>query len=76
LAVLPDRGKMRTLTRLCIIINNDLNKRFRAAINETNDGIKKGDVSRAVEEAIELWIRHQTSDIKREREPKHTFRAR
>ena len=41
--------------RLCIDISDDLERKFRIKVIERLGG-KKGDLSRAVEEAIRKWI--------------------
>lgn len=40
-------------------IKDDLEEQFRKAVFETK-GMKKGNISLALEEAIELWIEEQT----------------
>lgn len=42
--------------RINLTISEDLEKRFRAEVFKRY-GLRKGDIQRAVEEAIELWIR-------------------
>ena len=42
--------------RINLTISEDLEKRFRAEVFKRL-GLRKGDIQRAVEEAIELWIR-------------------
>ncbi len=39
-------------------IDNDLEKRFRKAIFESK-GMKKGNITKALEEAIDAWIDEQ-----------------
>jgi len=41
--------------RLCVDISDDLERKFRIKVIERLGG-KKGDLSRAVEEAIRKWI--------------------
>lgn len=43
--------------KLTVVINDDLDKRFRVAIAE--NGGKHGDLKIAVEEAIKLWLVEQ-----------------
>ena len=40
-----------------IIISDDTETRFRDAVARYR-GMRKGNISKALEEAIELWIRH------------------
>jgi hypothetical protein len=43
--------------KMNIIISDDTEKRFRDAVAGYR-GVRKGNISKALEEAIELWIRH------------------
>jgi len=43
---------------LKVTIPDDLEKKFREEIFKTK-GMKKGNISKAVEEAIKLWIEYQ-----------------
>ncbi len=43
---------------LKVTIPDDLEKEFREEIFKSK-GMKKGNISKAVEEAIRLWIEHQ-----------------
>ena len=43
--------------KMNIIISDDIEKRFRDTIARYR-GVKEGNISEALEEAIELWIRH------------------
>jgi hypothetical protein len=42
---------------LNVEIPDELEKRFRIEIAKRYDGMKKGDLAKAVIEAIELWIK-------------------
>jgi hypothetical protein len=42
--------------RINLTISEELEKRFRAEVFKRK-GLHKGDIQRAVEEAIELWIK-------------------
>ncbi|MGP8125041.1 MAG: hypothetical protein ACLQEQ_04125 [Nitrososphaerales archaeon] len=42
--------------RLNLTISEDLEKRFRAEVFKRY-GLRKGDIQRAVEEAIEVWLK-------------------
>lgn len=44
--------------RLQIVLDEDLDRRFRQAILQDR-GLKKGDISDVFAEAVELWIREQ-----------------
>ncbi|MGB8035408.1 MAG: hypothetical protein WCF03_16470 [Nitrososphaeraceae archaeon] len=41
-----------------IVLNDNTEERFRKAV-ANNKGLKKGNISIALEEAIELWIEQQ-----------------
>jgi hypothetical protein len=45
--------------KMNIIIKNEIEDRFRRTVANTK-GFKKGNISIALEEAIELWIKEQT----------------
>ena len=44
--------------KMNIIISDDAEERFRKAISNSK-GMKKGNISIAIEEAIDLWIEEQ-----------------
>lgn len=44
--------------KMNVVLKDDLEKRFRKAVFESK-GMKKGNISEALEEAIELWIREK-----------------
>lgn len=44
--------------QLSIVIDDELDAKFRAAIAKTL-GFKKGNIKIAIEEAIQLWIDHK-----------------
>ena len=41
--------------KMNIVLNDDLERRFREAVFKTK-GMKKGNISQALEEAIKSWI--------------------
>lgn len=41
--------------KMNIVLRDELEERFRRAVFE-NKGMKKGNISEAIEEAIDLWI--------------------
>ncbi|MFZ0557580.1 MAG: ribbon-helix-helix domain-containing protein [Nitrososphaeraceae archaeon] len=43
-----------------IVVSDDIEKRFRRAIAEYK-GMKKGNISKAFEEAIELWLQAKSN---------------
>ena len=43
-----------------IVVSDDIEKRFRRAVSEYK-GMKKGNISKAFEEAIELWLQDKSS---------------
>jgi len=47
------------MTRMNVVIDDKLEDRFRKAIADTK-GLRKGNISEALEEAIDLWIRSTT----------------
>lgn len=50
------RGSPRIMARLDMTVENNLDKRFRAAVYKKY-GMKKGSIKTAVEEAILLWLK-------------------
>jgi len=44
--------------KLTVLIKDDLDERFREAVFKSK-GMHRGNITEAVEEAIELWIREQ-----------------
>jgi hypothetical protein len=50
------RGSPRIMARLDMTVENNLDKRFRAAVYKKY-GMKKGSIKKAVEEAILLWLK-------------------
>ena len=44
--------------KMNIVLNDKLEKKFRDSVY-TNKGYKKGNISEAIEEAIECWIEKQ-----------------
>lgn len=49
--------------KLTLVINDELEERFRKAIFEVK-GMKRGNIQSAIEEAIELWIKKKTKEKK------------
>lgn len=54
---------VKNMGKLNIVIEDKLDKKLRETIFKTK-GMKKGNLTEAVEEAIELWIRKQTKEKK------------
>lgn len=46
--------------KLTVLLKDKLDERFRNAVFKTK-GMHKGNLSEAIEEAIELWIEHEAS---------------
>ena len=46
------------MTRMNVVIDDKLEQRFRKTIADTK-GLRKGNISKALEEAIEVWIKEQ-----------------
>ena len=44
--------------KMNIVLKDDLEERFRRAVFESK-GMKKGNISEAMEEALNLWIKQQ-----------------
>lgn len=49
--------------KLNVVIDDKLDRKFREAIFKTK-GMKKGNLTEAIEEAIELWVMEQYEKIK------------
>lgn len=49
--------------KMNIVLNDDLENKFRRAVFESK-GMKKGNISEAMEEAIQLWIMQQVKEMK------------
>ena len=47
------------MTRMNVVIDDKLEERFRKTIADTK-GLRKGNISESLEEAIDLWIRAKT----------------
>jgi len=47
--------------KLTVLIQDKLDKRFREAIFKSK-GMYRGNITEAIEEAIELWITEQTKE--------------
>ena len=45
--------------KLTVLIQDDLDKKFREAIFKSK-GMYRGNITEAIEEAIELWIKRET----------------
>ena len=45
-----------TMGRMIFLIKDELEKKLRDKLNEKSTGRKKGDISRAVNQAIKLWL--------------------
>ena len=45
--------------KMNIVVGDDVEERFRKAVANTK-GFRKGNISIALQEAIELWIKEQT----------------
>jgi hypothetical protein len=50
--------------KMNIVLKEETEQRFRKAVFESK-GMKKGNISEALEEAIDLWIAEQTKKKKR-----------
>jgi hypothetical protein len=51
----PERQTEENTVRLNLTISKALNEQFRKAVFD-RFGLRKGDIQRAVEEALRLWI--------------------
>ena len=45
--------------KITLVLDNDLERRFRDAIYKTK-GMKRGNIQSAIEEAITMWIQEKT----------------
>ncbi len=48
------------MSKMTVVINDDLEKRFRATIFE-DKGMKRGNIHAAIEEAMEMWIKEKAA---------------
>lgn len=48
----------QVMTKMNIVLPDDLEKKFREAVFKAK-GMKKGNISEAMEEAIQKWIKEQ-----------------
>jgi hypothetical protein len=49
--------------KMTVVIEDDLDERFREAIFKSK-GLHKGNITEAIEEAIDLWIEKQMKEKK------------
>ena len=47
--------------KLTVLIEDDLDEKFREAVFKSK-GMRRGNITEAIEEAIELWIRKQNRE--------------
>ena len=59
----PETGQNRNMGRLDLSIKDDLEKGFRSKVYERK-GMKKGNLTEALEEAVILWVNTQPSEKK------------
>ncbi len=52
--------------KMNIVLNEECEKKFRKAVYE-NKGFKKGNISIAIEEAIDLWIERENKNKTKEK---------
>lgn len=50
--------------KLTVLIKDDLDERFREAVFKSK-GMHRGNITEAIEEAIDLWIEKQMKEEKR-----------
>ena len=55
--------------KLTIIINDELDERFRETVFKSL-GMRRGNLTKAVEEAIDLWIERERAEEEKENEGK------
>jgi hypothetical protein len=53
--------------KLTVLIKDDLDERFREAVFKSK-GMHRGNITEAVEEAIDLWIEKQTKEKQSEKD--------
>jgi hypothetical protein len=56
----------KIMGKMNIVLNDELENKFRKTVYE-NKGYKKGNISEAIEEAIDLWIARQEETKKKEK---------
>lgn len=54
--------------KLTVLIEDNLDKRFREAIFKSK-GMYRGNITEAIEEAIELWIMKKVEENEKEKKP-------
>lgn len=52
--------------KITVVINDDLEKKFRETVFK-DKGMKQGNISLSIEEALEMWIREKSSKHQREK---------
>ncbi|MCA1812063.1 MAG: ribbon-helix-helix domain-containing protein [Halobacteriales archaeon] len=50
---------MPSTVRRNVVLSTDLDRRLRRALNDREDGMKKGDISEAIAEALEAWLQQR-----------------
>jgi hypothetical protein len=55
---------IETMGKMNIVIDDELEERFRKSVFEKK-GMKKGNISEALEEAVEAWIKREDEIKKR-----------
>ena len=55
--------KVQDMAKLTVIIKDDLDEKFREAVFKTK-GMHRGNITEAIEEAIELWVRDEARKTK------------
>jgi hypothetical protein len=50
--------------KLTVLIEDDLDEKFRETVFKTK-GMHKGNITEAIEEAIDCWIEKQLAEIKK-----------
>jgi len=61
---------MITMGKMNIVLTDDQEKRFRKTVYE-NKGYKKGNISIAIEEAIDLWIEREEKEAEKKGKSKN-----
>jgi len=68
---LDNRGLARIMGTLGLKIDDDLDKKFREAVYKRK-GMKKGNITDALEEAIQQWISSEKEMSKNDRESRRS----
>jgi hypothetical protein len=55
---------VKSMAKITVLIKDDLDKKFREAVFKAK-GMHKGNITEAIEEALEMWIDKQTKEVEK-----------